>query len=169
MLQTGWLVRLKSKFRRPPEHIQSEAEEDTPRSREVEPAIDEEAVHVSRIQHLRAVLTNKWVWVPGISVMLITIIATMMWMLVQSGHDNKQLQLELGATQKKLKLASAAKAVAIKPVVAPPVVHEQAGEPAVVAAGSGSGVDAGSCNVSNKDNVTHNLKNCIDNFNAMAE
>lgn len=174
VLQTGWLARLKSKFRRPPEHVQPEADEDTPRSRAVESATDEAAAHVSRIQHVRAVLTNKWVWVPGISVMLIAIIATMMWMLVQSGQDKKQLQLELVAAQKKLKQASAAKVVAIKPVVAHPDVHEQAGKPAVVAAGdtpSGSrlGADAGGCDVSNKGNVTQNLKNCIDSFNAMAE
>ncbi|MDP1929558.1 MAG: hypothetical protein Q8K62_13720 [Thiobacillus sp.] len=106
--------------------------------------------------------------------MLIALIATMMWMLLQSGQEKKQLQIELVAAQKKLKQASAA-----KPLAVGRDASKQAGNPAVASglsvanagdtsAGSRPGGDAGGCDVSNKENVTQNLKNCIDSFNAMS-
>lgn len=130
-------------------------------------------MQLSRIQRVRVVLANKWVWVPGVSIMLIALIATMTWMLLQSGQEKKQLQIELVAAQKKLKLANIAKQASVKPA---PVYHnasKQAGNPAVASvgdtpAGSTPGGDAGGCDVSSKENVTRNLKNCIDSFNAMA-
>ena len=179
------LARLKSTLRRPSRAEQPEADEDTPPSRsrptrtatvssQTDPDADEAAVPLSLVQRVRAVLINKWVWVPGVSVMLIALIATMMWMLLQSGQEKKQLQIELVAAQKKLKQASAAKPVAVSHGA-----PKQAGNPAVAsglavatagdtAAGSGPGADAGGCDVSSKANVTQNLKNCIDSFNAMS-
>ncbi len=180
----SWLACLKGAFRRRPKPETLEAEDDTspsssqsPRmataSSQAEPAADEEGVPVSLVQRVRAVLSNKWVWIPGISVMLVAIIATMMWMLLQSGQEKRQLQIELVAAQKKLKQANLAKQASIKPAAVNPKAPRPAGNPAVVSAAGtptepNGGVGAGGCDVSNKENVTQNLKNCIDSFNAMA-
>jgi hypothetical protein len=184
MPQPSWLARLKGIFRRRPKPEPLEAEDDTSPSRskpprtatassQAEPAADEELVPASLVQRVRAVLSNKWVWIPGISVMLVAIIATMMWMLLQSGQEKKQLQIELVAAQKKLKQASISKQPGVKPAAVNPGAPRPAGNPAVAtASGTSSGPKgdggAGGCDVSNKENVTQNLKNCIDSFNAMA-
>lgn len=181
VLKPTWLMRLKSKLRRPAKIEQAEVVEDTPRSSlkqtkttvassQVEPATDEDAAQVSRIQRVRAVLSNKWVWVPGISITLIAIIATMMWMLLQSGQEKKQLQIELVAAQKKLKQASATKPVSVSQVTVKHDAPKQAAHVATATdgtpAGTQSGDGAGGCDVSSKANVADNLKNCIESFNA---
>lgn len=174
------LERLKSPFRRHPKPEPLEADEDTPRSSlrptntatassTLDPGADEETLPLSLIERVRAGLSNKWVWAPGISVMLIATI-TMMGMLLQSGQQNKQLQIELVATQQKLKQVSAAP----KPVSVKPAQPKQTVAPVVASAGdyaasSKPSIDGGDCQISNPENVAENLKNCIDSFNAMAE
>lgn len=175
------LARLKSKLRRPSRSEQPEADDDSPPSSsrptrtaivssQADPDAGEDALQLSRIQRLCAVLANKWVWVPGVSVMLIALIATMMWMLLQSGQEKKQLQIELVAAQKKLKQANIAKQASVKSAAVYHNASKQAGNPAGASVGDtpAPGGNAGGCDVSSKENVTQNLKNCIESFNAMA-
>jgi hypothetical protein len=180
----SWLARLKRLFHRRPRPAPLEAADDAPptrssaprsatASRQTESAEEVEAAPASLAQRARAVLSNKWVWIPGVSVTLIAIIATMMWMLLQSGQEKKQLQIELVAAQKKLKQANLAKQAGVKPAAVNPGAPKPAGNPAVATAadtpaGANGGVGAGGCDVSSKENVTQNLKNCINSFNAMA-
>jgi hypothetical protein len=178
------LARLKNKLRRSPKPEPLEADVDTPQSSprqfkattassQAEPAADEEAVHLSLIQRVRAVLSNKRVWIPGISVMLIAVIATMTAMLLQSGQEKKQLQIQLVAAQQKLKQANTAQKATLGPGAANPAAPKQAANPVVATASehpaeSQSVGDAGECQISNPKNVSEHLKNCIDSFNAMA-
>ena len=183
-LKPSLLARLKSKLRRSPRPEPLEADADTPQSSlrqpkattassQAEPAADEEGAHESPIQRVRAVLSNKRVWIPGISVMLIAIIATMTGMLLQSGQEKKQLQIQLVAAQQKLKQANTVKKADLGPGAANPAASKRAGNPVVATASvspaeSQSGVGAGECQISNPENVAENLKNCIESFNAMA-
>lgn len=183
-LKPSLLARLKGKLRRSTGPIPLEADADTPQSSlrqpkattassQAEPAAEEEAVHLSPIQRVRAVLSNKRVWIPGISVMLIAVIATMAAMLLQSGQEKKQLQIQLVAAQQKLKQANTEKKADLGPGATNPATSKRAGNPVVATASvspaeSQSGVGAGECQISNPENVAENLKNCIDSFNAMA-
>lgn len=178
------LARLKGKFRRSPKPEPLVADAKTPQSSlrqakattassQAEPAADEEAVHASRIQRVRAVLSNKRVWIPGISVMLIAIIATMTGMLLQSGQEKKQLQIQLVVAQQKLKQANTAQKASLGPGAANSAAPKRAVNPVVATAGdhpaeSQSVGDADECQISNPKNVSEHLKNCIDSFNAMA-
>ncbi len=122
-----------------------------------------------RIRRVLATLSNKWVWIPGASAMLLVPIGAMALMLLQSAQEKAHLQAELLATQKQLEQKSVAKDAA-KDVAAAADVPAAADAPAFaavgsVAAGSRPGIDAGDCQVSDKASVTENLKNCIDSFN----
>jgi len=168
VLQTSWFARLKGKLRRPPKSEQPEADEETPQASAPEPAVAEEAVDESRVQRVRAVLANKWVVISGGSVMLIAVVATLAGMLLQSGQEKKQLQIELVAAQQKLKQVDAKqKPVSIKPAplksaVHPTVAIAPPAQPRAAAVG-------GECELSNPENAAENLKRCIDSFNAMSE
>jgi hypothetical protein len=175
----SWLARLKGTLRRNPTVEQLGPAEDTPTLRPEKSRVttatvhddtdaDGDAVPVSGMQRVIAVLSSKRVWIPGVSVMLIAIIATMTGMLLHSGQEKKQLQMELLAAQQKLKQVNTVKKVALGPVAA------QAAAPSQAVAGasenpaeSTSGAGSGDCNISNPENVAENLKNCINSFNAM--
>lgn len=185
--QAGWFARLKQAlFRRlpKPEPIKTEADiaqsnssqpNATTPSSQAESVADADELPVSRVQRVRALLSSKRVWIPGISIMLIAIIATMTGMLLQSGQEKKHLQIELVAAQQKLKRANMVQKATLSPGAAIPAVPEQAGNPVVAAADdqpaeskSKSDIGAGECQISNPENVAENLKNCIDSFNGMA-
>ena len=169
------LARLKTTFRRQAKPEALEADESIPgaeRNRDAtafsedESDSDEDTAQSGRIRRALAALSNKWVWVPATSVMLLALIGAMALMLLQSAQEKEHLQAELPATQKKPEQTGIAKEVAADtdaPVSAP------AAAPAFVAVGavadSRPGIDAGDCQVSDKASVTQNLKNCIDSFN----
>lgn len=179
----SFLARLKNTLRRQSKPGQPEVtvaaekasaeivENPTPAS-EDEPAVDADVLSVSRIGRILALLSNKWVWIPGASVALLAIMVTMALMLLQSRHEKAQLQADLIATQTKLKQASIGKQASARQNISRQAEVQQdmawqAG--AQVSAGSAAGGqtagDTGNCDVSNKESVVKNLKNCIDEFN----
>jgi hypothetical protein len=169
-LQTSWFARLKGKLRRPPKSEQPEADEETPRASALESDAAEEAVHTSRVPRVRAVLANKWVVISGGSVMLIAVVATLAGMLLQSGQEKKQLQIELVAAQQKLKQVDVMqKPVGIKPAPLKSAVHPTVASAAPPPAQPRPASVGGECELSNPENAAENLKRCIDSFNAMSE
>jgi hypothetical protein len=167
------LARLKTTFRRQTKPEALEADESIPGAElkrdatafsKDESDSDEDTAPSGRLRRVLATLSNKWVWIPGASAMLLVLIGAMVVMLLQSAQEKEHLQAELLATQKKLEQKGIAKEAAAK---------ENAGTadaPAFAAIGSaaadtGIGIDAGDCQVSDKASVTQNLKNCIDSFN----
>ncbi|MBU1394742.1 MAG: hypothetical protein KKE84_01190 [Gammaproteobacteria bacterium] len=171
----SWLARLKTTFRRQPGPEVIEADESIPDAKRSQDATafsedeadsDEDAVQPGRIRRALAALSNKWVWIPAASVMLLVLIGAMALMLLQSAKEKEHLQAELLATQKKLEQKGVSKAAAVKQDAGP------ADAPAFVAVGavadSRSGIDAGDCQVSDKASVTQHLKNCIDSFNRIS-
>ncbi|MHB1216046.1 MAG: hypothetical protein ACYCY9_13785 [Thiobacillus sp.] len=179
--QPSLLARLKNRLRRHPgaETLEMEADESISRpaqddeaaaSSEDDSDTDGDAVQPGRIRRMLAMLSNKWVWIPGVSVVLLALMGAMLVMLLQSTRENEQLQAELLATQKKLEQTGVAKKAAVRADVPRP-----AGDPAYsagdsVVADNSRGMDDGDCQVSDKASVTQNLRNCIDNFNrSMAE
>ncbi|MBW8305337.1 MAG: hypothetical protein K0M46_00430 [Thiobacillus sp.] len=167
------LARLKNTFRRQTKPEALEAEESIPGAgpnrdatafSEDESDSDEDTAQPVRIRRVLAALSNKWVWIPGASAMLLVLIGAMALMLLQSAQEKEHLQAELLATQKKLEQKGVAKEAAVKENVRP------ADAPAFAAIGSaaadtGIGIDAGDCQVSDKASVTQNLRHCIDSFN----
>lgn len=164
------LARLKTTFRRQTKPEALEADESIPGeglnrdtaafSEDDESYSDEDTAQPGRIRRVLATLSNKWVWIPGASAMLLVLIGAMVLMLLQSAQEKEHLQAELLATQKKLEQTGVAKEVTVDAAVPAP-----AAVPAFAAVGSRPGVDAGDCQVSDKASVAQNLKNCIDSFN----
>jgi hypothetical protein len=133
---------------------------------------DTEGPPVNRIGRVLALLSNKWVWIPGTSVALLAIVATMVLMLLQARHEKAQLQADLIATQIKLKQASIGKQTAARQTISRQAEVQQdtvwqadAQVSTGSAAGGRTGEDTGNCDVSNKESVVQNLRNCIDEFN----
>jgi hypothetical protein len=140
-------------------------------SDEAAPAEDGEVLEVGRFQRVRARLSNKWVWIPGLGVIVLVPFVVMAVMLMQSAQEKERLQMELQATQKKLEQP--------RPLKQPDARHTarkqtddtlELGENSMpVTAGSGadsgSAVDAGDCVVTDQASVIKNLKNCIEGFN----
>jgi hypothetical protein len=178
-LKPSWLARLKGALRRQPSVAELESVEDTstlrPEKTRVTPApghddtdADEDAIPVSGMRRVGVMLLSKRVWIPGVSVVLIAILATMAGMLMHSGQEKRQLQAELLAAQQKLKQANTAKKVALGSVTAHAARPSQAVASASEnSAQSNSGAGSGDCEISNPQNVAENLKNCINSFNAM--
>jgi hypothetical protein len=172
----SWLARLKTTFRRQAKPEALEADESIPgaeRNRDAtafsedESDSDEDTAQPGRIRRVLAALSNKWVWIPATSVMLLALIGAMALMLLQSVQEKEHLKAELLATQKKLEQTGVAKEVAADTEVRAPAAADV---PAFAVVGSAAahnrpGIDAGDCQVSDKASVTQNLKNCIDSFN----
>ena len=169
------LARLKRLFHRKPVLALAEEEADRPpassrpaeavgASNQPEPVAEEDVAPENRLQRLRGVLANKRVWIPTVSVALLAVMGSMVGLLLQSGQEKQQLQLELQAANKKLKQAPppklAAKAPAPQPVIESPAAPMN-GSPQPRANG-------GECLISDPKNIAENLRNCIDGFNAVA-
>jgi hypothetical protein len=167
------LARLASRLRRQPaipDEVAADADafEPEPEHRRRDESADDDsdgdeiAEPVSRGRRVLALLSNKWVWIPGVGAVLLVLVGAMTLMLLQSAQEKKHLQEELLATQKKLQQTVTKKAAA---------KHDgagQAGDAAVTAvADSSPGVDVGDCTVTDKESVILNLKNCIDSFNQL--
>ena len=88
----------------------------------------------------------------------------MAWLLLQSGQEKQQLQLELQAANKKLKHAAPPKLAAKAPTPQPAIQTPSA--PADDSPKSGA--NGGECLISDPKNIAENLRNCIDGFNAVA-
>ena len=168
------LARLKTTVRRQTKPAVLEADEsipsaglnrDTTAFSEDESDSDEDTAQPGRIRRVLVTLSNKWVWIPGASAMLLVLIGAMALMLLQSAQEKQHLQAELLAMQKKLEQTGVAKdGTADAPAPVP------ADAPAFSAVGSAvadrrPGIDAGDCQVSDQTSVAQNLKNCIDSFN----
>jgi len=175
----SWLARLKTTLRRQPGPEAIEADESIPdakRNRDATAFSEDEADSVEdaeqpgRIRRALAALSNKWVWIPAASAMLLVLIGAMALMLLQSAQEKEHLQAELLATQNKLKQSAVSKAAAVKAAA----VKENAGPadtPAAIgsaAAYTGIGIDTGDCRVTDKESVSQHLKNCIDSFNRIS-
>ena len=172
----SFLARLKNKLRHQPqpEQLQAEALAEEPGAEkdnkatatsDVDPADDADATRASLMGRVLALLTNQWVWIPGISTVLLASMTTMMLMLLQSTQEKEHLQTKLVAAQKELKQTTIEKQAAVRRVA-----FRQAGDSANSADETQQGVDAGDCVVSDQASVIKNLKNCIESFNsAMAE
>ncbi len=168
------LARLKTTFRRQtkPEALEADGSirgaglnRDATAFSEDESDSDEDTAQPGRIRRVLATLSNKWVWIPGASAMLLVLIGAMALMLLQSAQEKEHLQAELLAMQKKLEQTGVAKEVAADTDVPAPA-PAPADVPTFAAVGSAAaGIDAGDCQVSDKASVTQNLKNCIDSFN----
>jgi hypothetical protein len=176
--QPAFLARLKSMLRRQPRLEQPEAvavaDDPKPGTEEIreaaasgdaEPTGDEEAVHVSRFRRVLAMFSNKWVWIPGVSAVLLALIGTMLLMLQQSAQEKEALQAELLATRNKLEQTTGTKKAAASLSVAGQADATTFARAGSAAAETGPGVDAGDCLITDKASVTQNLKNCIDSFN----
>lgn len=144
----GWLARVKRAFRRKqpatlpllvdqiiesgapnagqaesadPEPAADQTQQSAPGSAPV-PADIADAVPVSRMVRVLGLLGNKWVWIPGVSVIVLAIIVTLALMLVQSTQEKDHLQAELAASQKALKTKIALKEPQPAPA-RPPEAH----------------------------------------------
>jgi hypothetical protein len=175
------LARLKNTLRRQPapETLDVDADEPMPDARrnrnpsrtgEANDAASEEtSVQPGRFRRTLAALTKKWVWIPAASVMLLAMMGAMLMQLQQSAQEKEKLQAELRATQQKLEQASGAKKPASRKVAANPDAPGQTDGLALSSVGSGAdsqpGFDEGGCVVTDKESVSQNLKNCIDDFN----
>jgi hypothetical protein len=176
------LARLKATFRRQTKPEALEADEsisgaglnrDATAFSEDESDSDGDAPQPGRIRRVLATLSNKWVWIPATSFMLLALFGAMALMLLQSAQEKQHLQAELLSTQKKLEQTGVAKEVTAEtgvpaPAPAPAAVAVPVPAFAAVgsaAAGSRPGITAGDCQVSDQASVTENLKNCIDSFN----
>ncbi|MHB0917121.1 MAG: hypothetical protein ACYC1G_05070 [Thiobacillus sp.] len=181
------LARLKATFRRQTKPEALEADEsisgaglnrDATAFSEDESDSDGDAPQPGRIRRVLATLSNKWVWIPATSFMLLALFGAMALMLLQSAQEKQHLQAELLSTQKKLEQTGVAKEVTAEtgvpaPAPAPAAVAVPVPVPAFAAfaavgsaaAGSRPGITAGDCQVSDQASVTENLKNCIDSFN----
>jgi hypothetical protein len=167
------LARLKTTFRRQTKPDRLEADESIPGAgpnrsatafSEDESDSDEDTAPPGRLRRVLATLSNKWVWIPGASAMLLVLIGAMAVMLLQSAQEKEHLQSELLAMQKKLEHKGNAKEAAAKKNAGPSDAPAFAAIGSA-AAGSRPGIDAGDCQVSDKASVSQNLKNCIDSFN----
>lgn len=163
------LTRLKDVFHRKPSPAENDAETTAPD--EAAPAEDSEVLDVGRFQRVRARLSSKWVWIPGLGVIILVPLVVMAVMLMQSVQEKARLQAELQAAQKKPEQP--------RPLKLPDASHTakkqtddtlEPGENSLPVtagggAGSGLGVDAGDCVVTDQASVIKNLRNCIEGFN----
>ena len=171
----SFLGRLKNTLRRQPnpEQLAVDADTSKPGAETVgktsapsnaNPGDDAEAVQISLIRRVGAMLSSKWVWIPSVSIVLLAIIVAMLLMLLQSAQEKKQLQTKLIATQKKLEQTSISKQAAARKS-APRQANDPANETLGSAANTQLDADAGDCVVAGTESVIKNLKNCIDRFN----
>lgn len=163
------LTRLKDVFHRKPSPAENDTETTAPDG--AAPAEDGEVLDVGRFQRMRARLSSKWVWIPGLGVIVLAPLVVMAVMLMQSVQEKARLQAELQAAQKKLEQP--------RPLKQPDASHtakkqtddtlepgeNSLPETAGGGADSGLGGDAGDCVVTDQASVIKNLKNCIEGFN----
>jgi hypothetical protein len=154
----SWLARLTRRFRRQPELPSEDAEDADASTSEAQRAetADEAA---EGDEHA---FSNKRVWIPAVSVVLLALMGTMAAMLLQSAQEKQKLQAELLATQKKLQKTVTSKAAAKRPTA------RRNADGNVATADDTVGAD-GDCTVSDQESVIRNLKNCIDSFNQLQD
>lgn len=165
------LARFKLLFRR--KAAPAEGEDAEPQASEAAPTEDEDEAPAPRglLQKLR----SKWVWIPALALLLLGVIGTVAAVLVRSANETQRLQQELQAAKRKLQQQATPAAVAVAPPAAPAKPApppEPKRDPAFDIVGvkpapeAESGLNAGDCVVSDREQVAANLKRCIDSFNA---
>ncbi len=177
------LTRLRNKLRRQPllEPLEDAPEEahpgerkrDRARASDDENAEDETAAEdtptVGIFKRLFAKLCNKWVWIPAVSVLLLSMIGAVLFIVLHTAQEKEKLQAELQETQKQLKKQAALvkQAAATAAVTVAPKQQAQLAVASIGKANAESkpGINPGDCLVTDKESVTKNLKNCIDSFN----
>lgn len=166
----GLLARFKILFRR--KAAPAEGEDAAEQASEAVPAEGEgEAPAPRGLLHR---LRSKWVWIPALTLLLLGVIGTVAAVLLRSAHETQRLQQELQAAKRKLQQQAAPAAVAVAPPAAPKPAPppEPKRDPAFDIVGvkpapeAESGINAGDCVVSDREEVASNLKRCIDSFNA---
>ena len=160
------------------------AQAEVPQANQIQPeAAPEEGDESHKpklVSRLLGTLSKKWVWIPSVSVAMLTVMSTLSFMLMQSKQTTHELQTELASAKKQLKQ------VPIKPEMVPPLLvahqnvashevnHAAASPKEVSREEVASQSDAGSspssnvdmdCAISDKASVAKNLKNCIEAFN----
>lgn len=164
------LTRLKNVFRRKSGPDTGNGME-TATPDEAVPAVEGEEVEVGRLQRVLTRLSNKWVWIPGLSIILLVPLVTMTWMLMQSTQEKARLQVELQASQKKREQPKSIKqsdaSLAAKKQTDDTLETGENSLPESAGGGvdSASAFDAGDCVLTNQASVLKNLKNCIEDFN----
>lgn len=120
---------------------------------------------------------KKRVWIAGASLMLLGMVGSLAFMLVQSSNEKSRLQAELSAAKQALRQADAKPPVAIippllpAPVPPPEAAHakpqaEPASAPVYLASASSKRAPVQmDCELSDKASVGLNLKKCIEAFN----
>jgi len=175
------LTRLRNKLRRQPvlEPLEDTPEEADPgerkrdraRASDDENAEDESAAEdapkVGFFKRLFAKMCNKWVWIPAVSVMLLSLIGAVLFIVLHTAQEKEKLQAELQETQKQLKKQAAL----VKKAAAIAVTPKHQADLAAATIGQANpeskpGINPGDCLVTDKESVTKNLKNCIDSFNS---
>lgn len=121
-------------------------------------------VRRSPIGRVLATLSNKWIWIPGASVMVLALAGALLMLVLQSAQEKERLRAELRATQEKLEQATAVKHVEASSAV--PGQVKDSSYPGSGGPGKKSlTVDVEDCLVTDKESVTRSLRNCIDSFN----
>jgi len=177
-----WLARLKEKFRRQPklEALEESVEtDDFPAStrhsatRDENEEAEQEAPKPGLLKRLLAVLSKKWVWIPSVGMVVLALVGSVTFMLLNAAQEKEKLQAELKKARKQIAQQAAVvkQASVAKQAAALENSPEQAPRPApvmVVAANSDTkpGVAAGDCLVTSKESVATSLKGCIESFNA---
>lgn len=181
-LTQGFFARLKNTFRRQskPTPMDVDAPSSSPGGNDAPTAshsgnsvADAEALRPNRMQRVRSLLSNKGLWIVSVSIMLLAIIVTLVFMLSQSRQEQEHLQAELLATQKSLGQARLTQRAATPQPAAPqstlPAASPQARDSANAFSSSPAeikpDIDIEDCVVTDKDSVIKNLSRCIEHFN----
>lgn len=171
----GLLARFKGLFRRKAAPLEGE-EESTEAEAPDTVAEGEEGEPAPR--GLLHKLRSKWVWIPALVILLLALIGGVAALFIRSAHETQRLQQELQAAKRKLeqqaKAPAPAPVVVAAPVAKPPEAPVKKPDPAFDIIGAKpapeaeSGLNAGDCVVSDREQVAANLKRCIEAFNATA-
>lgn len=127
---------------------------------------------IGLFKRLLAKLSSKWVWIPAVSVLLLSLISALIFIVLHhTVQEKEKLQAQLQETQKQLKSQLKKQAALVKQSTAVEVASKQPAQLAAATIGQANpeskpGINPGDCLVTDKESVTKNLKNCIDSFNS---
>ena len=178
------MARLRNKLRRKPklEALEETREQSDPgeRKRARATASDdknaeaqsdvEDAPKIGFFKRLLAKLRNKWIWIPSVSILLISLIGSTLYSVLHTKQEKEKLQAELQETKKQLKKQVAVVKTAPTPAVVntapPPKTDRTVATIDQANAASKLSIDSGDCLVTDIESVSKNLRDCIDSFNS---
>ncbi len=130
----------------------------------------EDAPKIGFFKRLLAKLRHKWVWIPSVSVLLLSLIGSVLYIVLHTAQEKEKLQAELQETKKQLKKQVALVKTAPTPAIINTAPTPKTDRPVATIgqanAESKPGINSGDCLVTDIESVTKNLKNCIDSFNS---